>query len=135
VLGAVVLHNAKFVYRIQEDYFNYETYISFLQDCVLPELYKRNHRIFLIQDNASYHKKPETYQWFKQNRNRIEVFCLPRYQPELNAIERLWHHTRMKATHNRYHETVDSLRESLTGAFNEIQQNPELVKGYLEAYS
>jgi len=134
VLGAVALHTAKFVYRIQEEYFNHETYISFLQDCVLQKLYKRNHRIFLIQDNASYHKKPETYEWFKENRDRMEVFCLPRYQPQLNAIERLWHHTRMKSTHNRFHETVDSLLKSLTGTFGEIQNNPDVVKVYLQAY-
>jgi transposase len=134
VLGAVAIASARFVYRIQEEYFNHQTYVSYLQDVVLSQLYRRNHRIYLIQDNASYHKKPETYEWFKANRRYIEVQCLPSYQPELNAIERLWHHTRTKATHNRFHETVESLRLSLHQTFDEMQKSRELIKGYLQPY-
>ena len=31
--------------------------------------------------------------WFHDHRKNIEVFNLPPYSPELNAIETLWHHT------------------------------------------
>jgi len=40
---------------------------------VVPAFYRRHHRIYLIQDNASYHKKQETYEWFKANRRHVEV--------------------------------------------------------------
>jgi hypothetical protein len=40
---------------------------------------RRRHRIYLIQDNASYHKKQEAYDWFKANRRYVEVFQLPPY--------------------------------------------------------
>src|SRR6266550_3990287 len=55
-------------------------------------------RIYLIQDNASYHKKQETYAWFKANRRYLEVFQLPPYWPELNATERIWNYTRKYVT-------------------------------------
>jgi hypothetical protein len=44
---------------------------------LLPAFYRRNHRVYLIQDNASDHKNPETYQYFAQHRRPWEVFQLP----------------------------------------------------------
>jgi len=75
--------------RDQQDYFQWETYLAFLEQVVVPAFYRRHHRIYLIQDNASYHKKQETYEWFKANRRYVEVFQLPPYWPELNATERI----------------------------------------------
>ncbi|MGA2117471.1 MAG: transposase [Bryobacteraceae bacterium] len=70
-----------------------KTYLAFLEQVVVPAFYRRRHRIYLIQDNASYHKKQETYDWFKSNRRYVEVFQLPPYWPELNATERIWNYT------------------------------------------
>lgn len=134
ILGAIAIPTGKFEYRIQEDYFNYKTYVEFLGDLVVPRFYRKGHRIFLIQDNASYHKKPETYEWFTANRKYVEVFNLPRYQPELNAIERIWHHVRMYATHNRFHETVESLRCALFDSLSNIQVFPQSIVNYLHPY-
>jgi transposase len=63
----------------------------------------------LRQDNASYHKKQETYDWFKANRRYVEVFQLPPYWPELNATERIWNYTRKYVTYNRFFERPQDL--------------------------
>jgi len=99
ILGAVAL-DGQFVYRHQTEYFNAQTYPAFIEEEVLPAFYRRGHRVYLIQDNASYHKKPEVYDWFASERKRLEVFCLPPYSPEFNATERIWQYTRRDATHN-----------------------------------
>jgi transposase len=96
------MSNCRIEYKHQEEYFNYETCIRFLEESILDKFYSKGHRVFLIQDNAPYHKKPETYEWFSKNHKYVEVACLPRYTPELNAIERVWHYTRMEAMHNRF---------------------------------
>ncbi len=86
IFGAVRLDTAQFIYLHQQDYFQWETYVAFLDQVLVPAFYRRGHRVFLIQDNASYHKKQETYQWFAQHRRYVEVFPLPPYWPELNAV-------------------------------------------------
>ena len=134
IFGAVAPHTAQFVYQHTEEAFNYETYIGFLEDHLLPSFYRKAHRIYLIQDNASYHKKPETYEWFNAHRNYIEVFNLPRYSPELNAEERLWHYTRLHATHNRYFETKERLRAELFATFKSMQDNPQSFEGLLRPF-
>jgi transposase len=134
ILGGVRLDNGRFVYRHQTEYFNVENYLDFLEQRLMPFFYKRNHRVYLIQDNASYHKAPEVYEWFNDNRKRLEVFLLPKYSPELNATERLWWYTRKCATHNRYFDKPDDLCHALFFTFREIQQNPDNILGLLKPF-
>lgn len=135
VFGAVSLASQPgFTYLHQEDYFQWETYVAFLDQVLLPTFYRRGHRLYLIHDNASYHKKRETYDWFSQHRNQIEVFQLPPYCPELNATERVWHYTRKHATHNRYFEQPQQLRRALCGTFRDIQRHPDEIAGLIQPY-
>jgi len=134
IFGAVAPQTAKFIYQSTDKSFNYETYIEFLDNHLLPNFYQKSHRVYLIQDNASYHKKPETYNWFREHRKYVEVFNLPPYSPELNAEERLWHYTRMQATHNRYFDTKEKLREVLFSTFQRMQDYPESIQGLLRPF-
>jgi hypothetical protein len=128
------LHSGKFVFEHTEDNFNHETYVSFLEDFVLPVYYRLGHRIFLIHDNASYHKKPETIEWFDEHAAYIVPYNLPAYAPQLNAIERIWHYVRMHSTHNRYFATKDELCETLFSAFAAIQDDPNCIMAHLEMF-
>lgn len=135
ILGAVGLHSGKFVYRHQADYFNHLTYRAFVDEVILPGYYRRGRRVFLIQDNASYHKHPEVWDFFQQERHRIEVFPLPKYSPELNAQEPLWKYTRARATHNRFFEKPAELYASLALTFEDMQRHPEKLLGILRPFS
>lgn len=128
------MYEGQFAYRHQTEYFNAENYLAFLQEVLLPAFHQRGRRVYLIQDNASYHKKPEVYEWFNDNRKKLEVFLLPSYSPEFNAVERLWHYTRMASTHNRYFDTPDELCDSLFATFADIQHHPQKIMGYLRPY-
>ena len=131
ILGAVALYSGDFTYRHQTEYFNHVTYRSFLVEVLLPRFYRRGQRVYLIQDNASYHTHPEVQEWFQQERRRLAVFSLPRDSPEYNAQERLWWYTRREATHNRFFATPTELCASLFSTFAEIQRCPELILGLL----
>ena len=135
LLAGVHIANGKFTYRHQTDYFNAGTYIDFLEHTFLPSFYRRNHRVYLIQDNASYHKKPEVYEWFGTNRKRVEVYLLPPYSPQFNAVERIWHYTRVQSTHNRYFDTPEELCNNLFTTFDDIQRHPETILGFLKPFS
>ncbi len=128
MFGAVNLFEAKFHYRDNEEVFNAKTYMGFLEQ-LAREYYPR--KTNLIQDNASYHKEAGIWDWFKENRKWLEVYQLPPYSPEFNAVERLWHHVRITGTHNRYfisrEELLDTLEQVLTG----IQKDPDQIRGYL----
>lgn len=134
IFGAVRLDTAQFTYLHQPDYFQWETYVAFLDRVLVPAFYRRGHRVFLIQDNASYHKKRETYQWFAQHRRYVEVFQLPPYCPELNATERIWNYTRKHTTHNRYFEQPAELSHALHRTFRHVQRHPEDIANLMRPF-
>ena len=123
-----------FVWRHQTEYFNAQTYLSFVEEDLLPHFYRRRHRVFLIQDNASYHKKPEVLEFFARHHRQIEVFLLPAYSPDFNAQERLWHYTRKAGTHNRYFDTPAELCQSRFTTFGDMQKYPEKIQGLLAPF-
>jgi hypothetical protein len=120
--------------RHQEDYFQWETYLAFLEQVAVPAFYRRCHRIYLIQDNASYHKKQETHDWFKANRRYVEVFQLPPYWPELNATERIWNYTRKHVTHNRFFERPQDLCNALFHNFDYVRHHPQEIENLLHPF-
>jgi len=131
IFGCVELYSARFLYH-RDAVFNADTYLDFLEQ-IARHYYPRH--VIYIQDNASYHKDHDVWAWFKANRSWWEVYNLPRYWPELNATERLWHHIRLHGTHNRYFADEIELADTLTRAFRSIQHNPDQIRGYLQPFS
>lgn len=128
MFGAVNLFEAKFHYHEKEEVFNAKPYSSFLET-LAKEYFPR--KVKLIQDNASYHKEFGIWNWFKENRKWLEVYQLPPYSPECNAVERLWHHVRMTGTHNRYFISREELLETLQQVFISMQRDSTQIQGYL----
>ena len=130
VFGCVDIHSAKFLYR-RDAVFNADTYLRFLEQ-VAHHYYPRP--VFWIQDNASYHKDKRVWDWFASNRTWWTVANLPPYSPEFNAVERVWHHTRVTATHNRYFPDEVELNGTLVRAFRSMQQRQDQIRGYLQPF-
>lgn len=130
VFGSVEIFAARFLYQMAE-VFNAETYLAYLEHIARAYCPRKT---FLIQDNASYHKDKEVWSWFGENRKWLTVYNLPPYCPELNATERLWHHTRLVGTHNRYFITIEELQDTVSRVFKSIQHAPNRIRGYLQPF-
>jgi transposase len=74
-------------------------------------------QIYLILDNARWHRSKILKEFFEANQQRLVFIFLPPYSPELNPIERVWRITRRKVTHNRYFPSVEDLRLALVSQF------------------
>jgi transposase len=62
-------------------------------------------------------------------KDRLELFFLPAYSPEINAIEMLWKKTRRGVTHNRYFNTLKEMANELFYFWNRFcKPNAELAK-------
>lgn len=116
-----------------EDVFNAKTYLLFLET-TLSKFFENSRRIHYIQDGASYHKDGDIWYWFRENRKWIEVYNLPAYSPEFNAVETLWKFTRKEGTHNASFESKNEVLECVTKVFDKIQNNPKSITGYLKPF-
>lgn len=130
IFGAINLYGSRFIYH-QEAVFNAATYWPFLEHIVRAHFPQKCH---VIHDNASYHKDADVVLWAAEHRAYMELHRLPPYSPDLNATERIWHHVRMTATHNRYFPQPDELRRTLRATFCSIQRRPEQIRGYLAPF-
>lgn len=122
--GAVTLEaDPRLEFRPAEE-FNSRTFEGFV--C---QLLARFPKIFLILDNARFHKAKRLQPFFAAHADRLTIFHLPPYSPELNAVEMVWRETRKDATHNRYFATQRGLRRAVQTQFRAYQANGQRLAG------
>ena len=133
IFGCVEIYDAAFVYD-DDEVFNGDTYVSFLESKMAPRFYRRGQKVIYIHDNASYHKEQEVQTWFAAQQSWLQVEPLPAYSPEFNAVEPLWHHTRVQGTHNCCFKSREEILGSLQQVFQDMQRHPEQILGYLKPF-
>lgn len=67
-------------------------------------------QVVLVLDNASYHKSAALRHWVEQQGERISLFYLPTYSPQLNLIERVWRWLKGKLACHRLWDDLDGLQ-------------------------
>jgi transposase len=131
VFGAVSLERKPRLHYYFADVFNGRTFLEFLK--LLVRRCRR--KMFLVIDNGPCHRlEPEGQQWLADNRHRIELFRLPPYSPEFNAIEGIWKVTKKKTTHNRFYRTVFERDEALIDTFEEFNEQPHMIAGHVARF-
>ncbi len=99
--------------------FNKEGYIEFLTQ--VQAHFEGN--IILIEDGAPYHKAHLVNAFVEDTQGRLTIERLPAFSPDFNPIEKLWKNTKRDATHLKYFETFEALRDSVGKAFKTYLQN------------
>jgi len=86
-------------------------------------------KIFLIVDGHPTHKAKLVTSFLEQHSERIELFFLPPYSPELNPDELVWAHLK-KNIGKRVAQTKEELKSKAYRHLQHIQKLPELVKSF-----
>ena len=76
-------------------------------------------KIYLIADNASYHRDKKLKQWLNSPKRCVKLIFLPPYAPHLNAIERFWGLMHEWVNHNNYYDTFEALMNKIFEFFEE----------------
>ena len=117
-----------------EAVFDAKTFKQFLQQLidqamVVDEKTKRRKKILLVLDNARYHHANLLKDWLLEVSDTLELFFLPPYSPDINAIEMLWKKTRRAVTHNRFFQSIDELSHAVQQFWKQFSNpNAELQK-------
>ena len=87
-----------------------DTTIAYLED-LLSEYPEQD--IILIWDQATFHTSQATEAWLAEH-DRLQVYLLPKYAPQLNPLETLWQHlkNRVAANLTRLVQTIKSACET-----------------------
>jgi transposase len=121
--GALNLKTGRLVTQ-ETPIFNAATFGDFLHHL----LQSTQGKLYLILDNARWHRSKDLKEFLEANQHRLVLIFLPAYSPELNPIERVWRVTRRQVTHNRYFPSIEDLRIALVSQFIKWDQPNSVLK-------
>ncbi len=90
----------------------------------------REKRVFLILDNLRVHHSKAVKKWLAENEEKIQVFYLPSYSPELNPDEMLNADLKQHVTKAAPARNKIALTRTAIGALRSIQKQPDRVENY-----
>lgn len=115
-------------FHLFEGTMNAQRFITFLKRLIKDA--KR--KVFFIVDNLRVHHALMVKDWVKENEDRIELFCLPPYSPELNPDEYLIGALK-QAVHSRSPvRSARKLKARVLSYMRSLQQLPDKVSGFFK---
>ena len=89
-------------------------------------------KVFLILDNLRVHHGKIVRAWLEKNRDKIEVFFLPPYAPELNPDEYLNHALKLSVHSGNHPRTKEDLKHKIHSFMRRMQHNKPSVQAFFQ---
>jgi transposase len=120
-------------------HFRFMTVEGTVTATVFREFLKRmitgmDRKIFLVVDGHPTHKAKLVRQFVADHSDRIELFFLPPYSPELNPDELVWGNVKTRIAKMAI-QTKDELKAVVHGALWRLQKLPDLVSSFFRTPS
>ena len=125
---ATVANQGKARWMIIDEAFNSDRLIEFLQVLIKDA----GKKVFLILDNLKVHRSKPVKTWAGEHMDKIELFYLPSYSPELNREERLNADLKHAIGSQVPVRTKPKLRAAANDHMVMLENNPERVKSYFQ---
>jgi hypothetical protein len=121
VFGLLDCFGGTLFHRGLEGKFNSATY----QDFLVWVLSQTTDHLILIQDNVSYHTSASIQTFYAEHTDRLTVYQIPAYSPDLNPIEALWKKINKDATHLKYFRTFTDLVTEVSTSLMTFAGSPD----------
>jgi len=125
---ATVTNQGKTRWMIIDESFNSDRLIEFLEALIKDT----GRKVFLILDNLRVHHSKPVKAWVAEREDKIELFYLPSYSPELNPEERLNADLKQTLYSKVPVRTKAKLKAATTEHMQALEKSPERVKTYFQ---
>jgi len=123
---STITNQGKVRWMIYTGRMNAALFIVFLQRL----LRGADRKLFVIVDNLSVHDCAAVAEWLADKKDRIEVFYLPKYSPELNPDEYLNCDVKAGVNAHGLPKTRDELKDNLKRFMHKLAQLPKRIASY-----
>lgn len=123
---STVTNKGQMRWKVFSGALNAKILIGFLKRLI----HGRETRVFLILDNLRVHHSKAVKKWLAENAEKIAVFYLPSYSPELNPDELLNADLKQHVTKAAPARNKIALTRTAVGALRSIQKQPRRVENY-----
>lgn len=118
-------------FMVREGSVNSAVFIEFLKRLIAGA--KR--KIFLIVDGGSAHKSKMTKAFVESIKEKLELFILPPYSPELNPDELVWNHLKNHTVGRSTVVDKTDFKKQVTKSMKSLQGNKEKVRSFFHKKS
>lgn len=125
---ATVTNQGKTRWMIIDEAFNSDRLIEFLEALIKDA----GRKVFLILDNLRVHHSKPVKAWVAERKDKIELFYLPSYSPELNPEERLNADLKHVISSKVPARTKAKLKTAATEHMTRLEQTPDRVRAYFQ---
>jgi transposase len=123
---SAITNRGQLSFMVCKKRFRADVFLEFLK-----RLVRQNQRfIFLIVDKHPVHRAKEVKKWLIRNPQKIQLFFLPGYSPELNPDELLNQDVKSNAVGRRSARDQNELVTNVRSYLYSRQRKPEKVKKY-----
>lgn len=126
---SAITNQGRLNFMIFKERFTTPVFLNFMGRLIRqPSL--RGRKVFLIVDGHPVHKSAAARAWLAQRRNRIELFLLPGYSPELNPDELLNQDTKSNALGRQRPSDQRQMMRLARTYLRSTQRRPDIVRNY-----
>jgi transposase len=125
---STVTNQGKVRFMVYEDAMNAKTLIRFMTRLIKDA----DRKVFLILDNLRTHHSKPVREWLEKHREKIEVFYLPSYSPELNPDEYLNRDLKLNVHRGKPARTKTQLKRKTIGHLRKLQKLPKRIMKYFK---
>jgi len=115
-------------FMCHEGKFNAALFIEFMERLLV----KRTAPVFLIVDGHSVHRSGLVKQFVARHADRIQLFRLPSYSPDLNPDELVWAHLKHHKLGKVAITGPDNLKKRVVGFLRSLQRSPALIRALFQ---
>lgn len=130
-LVSAITNRGRLYFSVFRGSFTTKVFLEFLRRLV--KQVKR--KVFLILDGHPVHRARAVTHWLARHTERIRVFRLPPYSPELNPDEYLNQDVKTNAAGRQRPRDADEMMGNIRGYLRSTQRQPALVVNYFHAES
>ena len=115
-------------FMVFKERFTVDVYLKFLRKL----LQNQERKIFLIVDNHRVHHAKKVQAWLQKYADKVTVFYLPPYAPELNPDESLNHDVKENSFKHKRPCSEDELKRAVRSFMYAAQKMPSKIANYFK---
>ena len=105
-----------------------DKFVEFLQRLIK----RRRKPVFLILDGYPTHKSKVVKEFVEENKERLELYFLPSYSPQLNPDEQVWNHLKNHTIGKRGFHVVSELKRMVHEHLDWMADTPKLIRAFFK---
>lgn len=105
-----------------------DVFIQFLKRLVS----NASRKIFLIVDNGRSHVSKKTKEFISTIKNKIEIFYLPPYSPDLNPDELVWNHLKTNTVGRSTVTDKADFKKQIKKSMKKLQMDKQKIKSFFQ---